>query len=359
MYYERLSRRRFLTLACSDKDNYIHWLALGWETQDPKKALEYFLQALELKPGDPVVLDSIASLDEKQAAMDGKVTVRSGLDQFQTDSAITAQATFERHLTAVSPGWAERTRHPALPYLLYLLALTMAEFLTALSTPQVGLVLHGLLLVGLFFQAAFSVRKIQYRLYLILALAPLVRLLSLSMPLLQFELTNWYMLIGLPLLAAAFIAMRQSDYKPAQVGLVLGRKWGLQMLVAVSGLGLGYLEYLILRPEPLVESLTWVQLWYPALVLLVFTGFLEEWIFRGLLQQAALQGLGRWGLVYTAAVFAVLHIGYQSGMDILFVFLVGLFFSLVVQRSGSIWGVTLAHGLTNIALFLIFPFYLG
>jgi membrane protease YdiL (CAAX protease family) len=176
------------------------------------------------------------------------------------------------------------------------------------------------------------------------------------MPLLQFEFVNWYMIIGLPLLLAGILAMRLAGYTPKQVGLGLVKKWWLQVLAVLTGFGWGYLEYLILKPEPLIDTFTWQQIWYPALVLLVFTGFLEEFIFRGMMQRAAVQGLGKWGLVFTAGIFAVLHIGYLSILDVLFVFVVGMFFSLVVQRTNSVWGVTLSHGLTNIALFLIFPF---
>jgi membrane protease YdiL (CAAX protease family) len=71
-----------------------------------------------------------------------------------------------------------------------------------------------------------------------------------------------------------------------------------------------------------------------------------------------LSSLGRGGLVYTAVIFAVLHMGYQSWLDLIFVITVALFFGWVVQRSGSILGVTLAHGLINISLFLVFPFLL-
>jgi hypothetical protein len=44
---------------------------------------------------------------------------------------------------------------------------------------------------------------------------------------------------------------------------------------------------------------------------------------------------------------------------VLFVFIVGLAFGLIVLRTGSILGVSLAHGLTNVTLYLIFPFLLA
>jgi len=106
-----------------------------------------------------------------------------------------------------------------------------------------------------------------------------------------------------------------------------------------------------------VDSWSLEQVWLPALILLVFTGFLEEYIFRGLMQRAAGAVMARFGLIYVSLLFAVLHIGYRSLADFAFVFCVGLGFSLVAQRTRSIWGVTLAHGLTNITLFLIYPFF--
>jgi len=49
----------------------------------------------------------------------------------------------------------------------------------------------------------------------------------------------------------------------------------------------------------------------------------------------------------------------RSLLDVLFVGVVGLFFGWVVHRTRSLLGVTLAHGLTNIILFLVMPFVLG
>jgi membrane protease YdiL (CAAX protease family) len=49
--------------------------------------------------------------------------------------------------------------------------------------------------------------------------------------------------------------------------------------------------------------------------------------------------------------------GFLSWLDVIFVFLVALFFGGVVKKTGSLLGVTLSHGITNIMLFLIAPFF--
>jgi len=42
---------------------------------------------------------------------------------------------------------------------------------------------------------------------------------------------------------------------------------------------------------------------------------------------------------------------------VLFVFAVAMFFAWVVKRTGSLLGVTLAYGITNVMLFLVIPFF--
>ncbi len=242
--------------------------------------------------------------------------------------------------------------------LFYLGAITLAEVLTALLDPVAGLILHGLVLLLLILQAAVSDRIPTRRFLLALSLAPLTRVLSLVMPLQHFPMVYWYLLVGLPLGIAAIFAARTGNLSRIELGLTLG-KLPFQVLISLVGIGLGYLEYCILRPQPLIAMLRLDLVWLPALILLIFTGLLEEFIFRGLLQSTAISRLGRMGMVYAAGVFAVLHLGYRSWLDVFFVFGVALIFGWIVQRSKSIFGVTLAHGLTNISLFLVFPFLLA
>ena len=45
--------------------------------------------------------------------------------------------------------------------------------------------------------------------------------------------------------------------------------------------------------------------------------------------------------------------GFLSWIDVTFVFIVALFFGWVVKKTGSLLGVTLSHGITNIVLYLV------
>ncbi|MCG8349677.1 MAG: CPBP family intramembrane metalloprotease, partial [Chloroflexales bacterium] len=97
----------------------------------------------------------------------------------------------------------------------------------------------------------------------------------------------------------------------------------------------------------------------PALTLMIFTGFTEELIFRGLLQTLARQLLGVKGLVFVALLFAVLYIGYRSIPIFFAVLSFGLLAGCAVLYTQSILGVTIAHSLANIMLFLVMPYTPG
>ncbi|MES0361616.1 MAG: CPBP family glutamic-type intramembrane protease, partial [Anaerolineales bacterium] len=239
----------------------------------------------------------------------------------------------------------------------YLVALAIAETLNTLFAPQAGVILHGLVLLALLLHASLSIRKREHRFLIILALVPLIRLLNLTLPLNYFPPVYWYAVVGAPLSIAAFMGARFSGLKGNMIGLRLSwRTIPIELLIGVLGLGIGFIEYLILRPEPLVAELRWDLIWLPILILLVFTGLLEEVIFRGMLQSTAIRHLGQLGVLYVAVLFAVLHFGYRSPLNLLFVFGVALLFGLIVQRRGTLLGVSISHGLTNISLYLVFPF---
>lgn len=252
-------------------------------------------------------------------------------------------------------------REPIVYAFAYLLYLALAEIVTVLVHLQAGVILH---LVGLFLlllHATYVSELRQHRFLLGLALAPLIRIVSLSLPLFAFAPIYQYLLTSLPLFAVTAFLIYRLDMGRGYLRIhrtASLRSWWLQICIGFSGLLLGFVEYLILRPQPLVPSFTLTDLWVPALILLFSTGYLEELIFRYVVQRTTVEQLGRLrGILYVAIIFTILHTGYRSLADSIFVFAVGLAFGLLVERTNNLVGVTLAHGLTNITLFLVMPFW--
>lgn len=256
-------------------------------------------------------------------------------------------------------GTIARTNKPASIAGFYLALLTLIEMLAVLRSPQVGQALYLLILFLLLLHTALAWERPIHRFLLSLAFVPLIRVISLALPLARFPLIFWYLIVSIPLFAAAYVAIRLLKLRPWN-GARHRRRWFPQLAFAPTGIVFGTIEYLILQPEPPVSITNWGQLFIATVIFLVCTGLLEELIFRGIMQRTAVEQLGRlWGIAYVAIIFAMLHLGYGSLSDVLVVLAIGLLFGWFVARTGSLLGVTLSHGLTNITLFIIIPFWLG
>ncbi len=187
--------------------------------------------------------------------------------------------------------------------IIYLLAITAAEVVTIFVQPVWGIVCHAIVLVAVVVHSALASDYHYRNLILSLALVPLVRIISLSMPLENIPQIWSYLIVYAPLLAAAIVVARILGLKAKEIGFNLG-SLPLQLVVALSGLLFGVVEYFILTPEPLVIELTLSVVWLPALIFLVSTGFVEEFIFRGVLQRTAVEVFGEWrGIIYVSLLF--------------------------------------------------------
>jgi membrane protease YdiL (CAAX protease family) len=220
-----------------------------------------------------------------------------------------------------------------------------------------GIVFHILILVALLLHAALVGKDTLQKFLLSLALVPLIRIISLSLPLANIPQVWWYPIVYAPLLVAALVVARLSGYRREQIGLAFKRV-GIQLAIALTGLLFGMVEYFILREEAEVSGQVLQETWLlTAFFLLVCTGFVEELIFRGVMQRSAEGMFGWWGIIYVSFLFGIFHLIHNSWMDVVLVFGIALFFGWVVKKTGSLLGVTLSHGIANIVVYLVIPLF--
>ena len=237
----------------------------------------------------------------------------------------------------------------------YIAAIAAAEVVGVFVGVLLSIGLHAQLVLALLSSYMLMSETFGRRILPVLALAPLLRILSLTMPTPEVPQIFWHAMIGGPLLVAVALTARLLERSWTDVGLRL-RMWPVQLSIALSGLPLSLWGFLFLRPKPLVATFDWRAVAIGSIILVVFSAFTEEVIFRGLLQQVASELFGRAGLLCSTALFAAMYIGSLSPSYTLFMTLVGLIFGWCVRWTGSIWGVVLAHGLLNIGMALIWPF---
>ncbi len=103
--------------------------------------------------------------------------------------------------------------------LVYLLAITIAETITVTIEPLWGVISHIIVLTVIVLRSALNSRQIQQQLLLSLALVPLVRIISLSMPLANIPQIWWYPIIYTPLLVVTIIVARILHLRINDIGL--------------------------------------------------------------------------------------------------------------------------------------------
>jgi len=246
----------------------------------------------------------------------------------------------------------------------YLLLITGAELLTT-RDPKLGIVLHIALMFGLLLYAGWESdrNKMLSQFLIVLVVAPIIRILSLSMPIIHFSVTFWFMFISIPVFIAVFTCMWLQRLHPKDIGLTMPtrrRDVPIELGVILIAIPFGLLEYLILKPSPLLNVYAGISSFIAlALTMVICTGFLEELTFRGLIQFTTLRVLSKWwGILFISIIFGVLHAGNLTFWDCLLAFSVGFLFSVVRDKTGSIYAISLSHGIINIILFLVAPFYL-
>jgi uncharacterized protein len=241
---------------------------------------------------------------------------------------------------------------PWLTVSVYIVSFGVAELMLYHVSMPWSVALYFGLLGTLVVKSTFTPNEDQRRFWLGVGLVPLIRVVSILIQSEELAQVTSYVLIGVTVLLCIYIMVRHLKYNFDEIGLNSRYFWS-QILTAISGLGLGIIDYLILKPQPLVAG-SFLQLIFPMLVLLIFTGFVEELAFRGVMQRVA-GALGARGWLSIAIVYAVLQIGSGSLPHIVFTFGVALFFGFVVQKTKSVIGVSVAHGVLNVFLFLLLP----
>jgi uncharacterized protein len=247
--------------------------------------------------------------------------------------------------------------HPIIIALFYLFLIFTAEYLTFSPriSPQVGLTLHGATIMLLLAHAALRWQQPIHYLLLGLIAVPMTRILSLSMPVVGVSRLDSYLGVAIPLLITAVMSARVMGFRWTEVGLNL-RQLPLQIMIAPAGLMFGYIYYLILKPIPLITELVWPDILLQSLIIIVSTGFTEELIYRGILQRAATKIMGRFSIIYIAGLYAALHIGWREPLNPICAFILSLFLGWMIEKTRSLLGIALCHGLTNVMLLLIMPF---
>jgi len=212
--------------------------------------------------------------------------------------------------------------------------------------------IHALNLVFLSLSSIY----IKNRIYPALILLPLFRLLNVAMPVF-FNLTLYsYSLVYAPMFIPIYYMLKDNIISRSEAGLTFKGFWFYLPLALSLGFALGWGEYMILNPQMLTEGVDIKNVLILIVTMIFFVGIVEEFVFRSSLQTVMQERLGSIaGLMLTSIIFGLMHSGYRLPQELLYVTFAGVVFGLLFMLSKSLPIIALAHGVTNISLFLVAP----
>ncbi len=243
----------------------------------------------------------------------------------------------------------------------YILVLGIAEISISYYSPVLGIVTQLILMFFLIYYSSIVENKEKSNFLMALALPSLLRIISTSIPLIVLSDTAiiQFFIIYIPLLAAAFLLIRSQNLTMQDVGLIT-KKIYLQLIIATTGLSFGLIEFFILKGEihP-IETVNFAEILIYAAIMIIFTGLTEELIFRGILLSRTYVFFGTdkkiYCIIFISVIFMLLHTGWKSIIDLIFVFLVSVFYCIMFLKTKSIVGISMSHSIINIMLFIVLP----
>lgn len=195
-------------------------------------------------------------------------------------------------------------------------------------------------------------------LMLALAVLPLVQLLSLALPTRLVPTLQWFVMIGVPTYLLLVMASYRLHLRPNEIGLRLTR-WQPQARVVLFGAALAIPGYIILRPAPLVADPTPLNVATAVVIVAVFGGFLEEGLFRGVIQSVAERSVARNSIAVSSFATGLLYAGTLDLRYMVYAVLVGIAFGTVVRRTGSLVGVAGGHAALFAGQLVLLPALFG
>ncbi|MDP2718242.1 MAG: type II CAAX endopeptidase family protein [Dehalococcoidia bacterium] len=159
------------------------------------------------------------------------------------------------------------------------------------------------------------------------------------------------------ILALCFWHIYDKDISLKSLGFI-GRKWAKYALIgALIGAPLGTIEYFVLKIPPAYPNFQILVLLRDLVYMLFFVGLGEELLFRAIIQVDLTRAFGwKWGLFLASFLFMVMHLTWRSVPELFFVFSAAVILGFMWNKTGSIVGITVLHGVGNTFLVGVWPY---
>jgi len=159
------------------------------------------------------------------------------------------------------------------------------------------------------------------------------------------------------ILVALVLYLTYHGFSAKKVRVSTGR-YGLELQLGVGlGIGtlIGFVEYFVLRPQPILVGVGFVQmLAYILIVPTVMVGVVEELLFRGLLQGSLEKIVPTWQAIGVASIlFGLMHVGWMNPLEVLLAYGAGVVCGCLAVMTDSLIMPITVHSFGNFVLYII------
>ena len=244
--------------------------------------------------------------------------------------------------------------------LAYVFAIAAIELQTVWLQPKTGTLYHGMLVLIILHHYLLAREDPDRRKLLLLAAIPLLRMISMAMPVGLIPPLYRYPMVGIPLLASVGIILRETKIPWSQIGLQWPRirkseqVWE-NILIAMTGIPLGLMGYYFADPIPLVTDFGWGEVTASIMVVILYVAILEEMVFRGMLLTTLQNTFGQIGILIASILYTLMFASYHSIEGIILMGFSSLLYSWHVLESRSILAATVSHTLMIVGMLIIWP----
>lgn len=220
---------------------------------------------------------------------------------------------------------------------------------------SIGVIIYLTILISFLIAVLMKNREPYHPLYSALTLIPLIRIISVSLPLTGMPEFFGIVAISAPLFITGVMVAKIVGITPTVMGFRICTL-PKQLLIALLGLPLGFIEFYIVQPDIKNVSAAPVEILMQVFALVICVGLLEEFLFRGIIFNVACKLLSNnKAMFFTSLLYAVLTISSKSLSSVIYAFLISILFCRIFIWKKSIVGISLAHGIINIIFYLICP----
>ncbi len=238
-----------------------------------------------------------------------------------------------------------------------IISLMAAELLIFNGNIFQGLSIHLLNLLAMIFIVAFYYKNLDTYLVLQgLTLVTLLRVVNLAMPQFFSDTLVQYSLIYGVMFVNIFYTIKDLKISPKELGADFNKFYIYFPVAILMGIVVSIVEYKILSPEALINTLSMPNIVLISIVMIMFIGMVECMIFFSILQTRLEKLFGlRYGLILVGIMFGIMHSTYGIVNEVVFATIFGIMLSYIFQNTRSLPFIVTVLGTVNIMLFGLLP----